>query len=51
MELIMQIPTGREVTTISISLTMSVKEDLHNNSPMRGLRTPAYIYLTQHYEE
>jgi len=47
----MQIPTGREATTISTSLTMSVKEDLHNNSPARGLRTPVYIYLKQHYEE
>jgi hypothetical protein len=46
----MQNPTEREVTTISTSLTMSVKEDLHNNSP-RDLRTPVCIYLTQHYEE
>jgi len=32
----------------STSLTTSVKEGLHNNSPMRGLRTLVYIYITQH---
>jgi hypothetical protein len=28
-----------------------VKADLYHNGPTRGLRTPAYIYLTQYYQE